>query len=51
MKIRTHYSETAPVHMRWSAIDDDTYEAGGAIGYGATENDAIADLRKQGEEE
>jgi hypothetical protein len=31
----------------WSAVDDDTYEGGAPIGYGATEEEAIADLLEQ----
>jgi hypothetical protein len=32
----------------WSAIDDDTYDGEGCpIGWGATEAEAIADLREQ----
>lgn len=32
----------------WSAIDDDTYDGPGSkIGYGATEQEAIDDLREQ----
>lgn len=31
----------------WSAIDDDTYEPGNPIGFGATKEEAISDLREQ----
>lgn len=43
-----------PIPLRqfdWSAIDDDTYDGEGCpIGYGATEDEAIADLLLQIEE-
>jgi hypothetical protein len=47
--IHTLYSP-APIPLRcydWSAVEDD-YEPGKPIGYGATEQEAIADLREQG---
>lgn len=33
--------------MDWSAIDDDTYDLGSPTGWGATEQEAIADLLEQ----
>jgi hypothetical protein len=33
----------------WCAVDGDTYEAGCLIGYGRTEQEAIADLIEQAE--
>ena len=49
MKIRTTYVYPPIPHrcFDWAAIDDDTYEGGGPIGYGATEEEAIADLMEQ----
>jgi hypothetical protein len=47
--IRTRY-DPPPIPSRnfdWSALDDDTYEPGSPIGYGATEAAAIADLKEQ----
>lgn len=48
MKIVTHY-DPPPIPMRnadWTAIEDNTYDGPGSIiGYGATEEEAIADLR------
>ena len=49
MKIKTKY-DPPPIPTRvvdWWAIDDDTYEPGSPIGYGATEQDAIDDLMAQ----
>ena len=52
MKIRTAYQSAAPSNMAWLAIDDDTYDGSpdsstrGQIGYGATEQEAIADLKR-----
>lgn len=49
MKIRTNYVYP-PIPMRtfdWSAVDDDTYEPGCPIGWGATEQEAIDDLKEQ----
>lgn len=53
MKIRTTY-EYPPIpdrSMDWSAIDDDTYDGAEdshcPIGRGATEAEAIADLKQQ----
>lgn len=49
-KVRTEYW-AKPIPMRqfdWSAIDDNTYDGPGSpIGYGRTEQDAIADLMEQ----
>ena len=52
MKIRTsHWAKPIPLRQfDWEAIDDDTYEAGCPIGYGATEQEAIDDLLSQLEE-
>ena len=54
MKIRTTYV-FPPIPLRqfdWSAVDDDTYDGEGCpIGYGATEQEAIADLMAQLEDE
>ncbi len=52
MKIVTEFwPKPIPLRSRdWSAIDDDTYEPGDPIGYGATEAEAIADLMAQIEE-
>lgn len=53
-KIRTTYVYP-PIPIRdfdWSAIDDDTYDGPGSpIGTGRTEQDAIADLMGQIEDE
>jgi len=52
IKIRTQYSPT-PIPDRnfdWSAVDDNTYEAGHPIGWGETEAEAIIDLWTQLEE-
>lgn len=49
MKIKTSY-DPKPIPDRrydWHAVDDDTYEAGNPIGFGATEAEAIADLRNE----
>jgi len=49
MKLRTTH-EYPPIPDRrwdWSAVDDDTYEAGAPIGQGPTEVAAIADLFDQ----
>lgn len=47
MKIKTEY-DPKPIPSRqfdWSAIDDDTYDEGEPVGYGATEAEAIEDLK------
>ena len=52
MKIRTDY-DPKPIPVRncdWTAVDDDTYEGGMLIGYGTTEQQAIADLLENIEE-
>ena len=52
MKIVTRY-DPPPIPPRcfdWCAVDDDTYEGGCPIGYGATEQEAIDDLQEQIEE-
>ena len=49
MKIRTDYW-AKPIPIRncdWTAVDDETYEPGCPIGYGATEEEAIADLMQE----
>ena len=49
MKIRTEYW-AKPIPDRrwdWSAVDDETYEGGGPIGFGPTEEAAIADLMEE----
>lgn len=49
MKIRTE-NVFPPISLRqfdWSAVDDDTYEPGCPIGWGATEVEAIRDLMDQ----
>ena len=46
MTLITEY-DPPPIPTRqfdWSAIDDDTYEPGCPIGWGATEQEAIDDL-------
>lgn len=46
MNIKTSFW-AKPIPYRqfdWSAIDDDTYDAGCPIGYGKTEADAVYDL-------
>lgn len=48
MKIITHF-EYPPIpvrHFDWSAVTDN-YEGGAPIGWGATEQEAIADLTNQ----
>jgi hypothetical protein len=56
MKIRTSYgAEPIPIRaFDWSAVDDNTYDGAEdshcPIGYGATERDAIDDLKRQIEE-
>lgn len=48
MKIRTEFW-AKPIPLRqfdWTAVSDD-YEPGQPIGYGATEQEAIADLQEQ----
>ena len=52
MIIKTAYCPT-PLPVRdfdWSAVDDETYEAGSPIGYGATEEAAIRALITESEE-
>lgn len=49
MKIVTEYNPP-PIPVRdhdWSAIDWDTYDEGAPIGWGKTEQEAIADLMMQ----
>lgn len=49
MKIVTDYW-AKPIPDRshdWSAVDDETYDGGGPIGWGATEQEAIGDLLEQ----
>lgn len=55
MKIRTTYNPP-PIPMRyfdWQAVDEDTYDGAedsstrSQIGYGSTEQEAIADLMEQ----
>jgi hypothetical protein len=50
MKIRTEYVYP-PIPIRsydWCAVDDDTYDGPGSpIGSGATEQEAIDDLKEQ----
>lgn len=50
MKIRTEYVYP-PIPIRafdWSAVDDDTYDGPGCpVGWGYTEEQAIADLLEQ----
>ena len=46
MKIRTEFVHP-PIPIRqfdWSAVDDDSYEPGSAIGSGRTELEAVHDL-------
>lgn len=52
MKIITNHVYPPIPHrcFDWTAVTDD-YEGGAPIGYGATETDAIADLRDQMEDE
>lgn len=49
MKIRTDFwAKPIPTNIfDWSAVDDDTYDGEGPIGYGPTEEAAIADLKEQ----
>jgi hypothetical protein len=56
MKIRTEFVYP-PIPIRafdWSAVDDDTYDGAEdshcPIGYGATEEEAVEDLKRQIEE-
>jgi hypothetical protein len=52
MKIRTYY-DPPPIPVRgfdWIAIDDNTYEADSPIGLGATEQEAIEDLKQKMED-
>lgn len=52
MKIRTDQHYKIPTDYAWSAIDDDTYDGAkdsatrNMVGYGATEEEAIADLQR-----
>jgi hypothetical protein len=49
MKIKTHY-DPKPIPMRqfdWNAVDDDTYDYDGPVGWGYTEKEAIGDLIEQ----
>ena len=49
MNIKTNYY-MKPIPIRsydWEAVDDDTYDVDGPIGFGATEAGAIADLKEQ----
>ena len=49
MKIRTEHV-FPPIPIRdwdWAAWDDDTYDGEGCIGRGATEQEAIEDLKSQ----
>lgn len=55
MKVLTQY-DPKPIPSRafdWHAIDDSTYDGteGSPVGWGATEADAIADLKQQVEED
>jgi hypothetical protein len=52
MTIKTeHWLKPIPLRSYdWSAVDDDTYDLGGAIGWGPSEAAAIADLLEQLEE-
>jgi hypothetical protein len=54
MKISTSY-DPPPIPIRsfdWMAVDDDTYDGPGSpIGLGATEQEAIADLLDQLEDQ
>lgn len=49
MKIKTDfvYPPIPARNMDWQAWDDDTYEPGRPLGWGATEAEAIADLKQQ----
>lgn len=49
MKIRTDHVYP-PIPLRdcdWSAVDADNYEGGDPIGWGPTEEEAIADLMEK----
>lgn len=49
MKIKTVY-DPKPIPVRWfdwEAIEYDTYDLGSPTGYGATEEEAIADLKEK----
>lgn len=49
MKIVTDYW-VKPIPVRnfdWCAVDADTYDGEGPVGYGATEAEAIADIEEQ----
>lgn len=49
MKIVTDYW-AKPIPDRrfdWTAVDDDTYDGDGPVGAGATEAEAIADLKEK----
>ena len=49
MQIKTKY-DPPPIPSRdcdWSAVNDETYEPGSAIGWGRTEREAIDDLIAQ----
>lgn len=49
MQIKTKY-DPPPIPLRdhdWSAYDYDTYDEGMPVGYGATEQEAIDDLKEQ----
>lgn len=49
MKVRTQFI-FPPIPVRrfdWTAVDDETYEAGFPVGFGATEAEAVADLLEQ----
>jgi hypothetical protein len=53
MKIRT-WHEYPPIPDRrfdYGAVDDDSYDMGAPIGWGATKDEAIADLFEQLEDE
>jgi hypothetical protein len=49
MRVVVHADLTglAPSDCQYSAVDDDTYEPGCPIGFGATPEEAIADLQDQ----
>jgi len=44
VNILTTYHRNGPADMRWSALDDDSYDYDSEIGWGASEQEAIADL-------
>jgi hypothetical protein len=52
MKIHTdHWLKPIPIRaFDWSAIDEDTYDGTGPIGYGETKQEAIDDLMQQVDE-